>query len=74
MSEVVGKYCVVRSHNGALSKVVKWSPLSLRYIVHLHTECHIWVNIRDVQGEGRLPNQGDGGAVNGNIHFSHFIK
>ena len=59
--------------NGALSKVVKWSPLSLRYIVHLHTECHVWVSVSDVQGEGRLPSQGDGEAVNGEIHIFDFI-
>ena len=63
----------MRSYDGALSKVVKWSPLSLRYIVHLHTECHVWVSVSDVQ-EGRLPSQGDGGTVNGNIHIFDFIK
>ena len=54
--------------------MVKWSPLSLGYIVHLHTERHVWVSVSDVQGEGRLPSQGDRGTVGGNIHFFDFIK
>ena len=63
----------MRSHNGASSKVVKWSPLSLRYIVHLQTECHVWVSVREVQGEGRLPSQGDGGTVDGDIQITNFF-
>ena len=63
----------MRSYDGALSKMVKWGLLSLRYIVHIHTECHVWVSVSDVQGEGRLPSQGDEGTDNGNIHFFHFI-
>ena len=63
----------MKSHNGASSKVVKWSPLFLRYIVHLHTECHVWVSVREVQGEGRLPSQGDGGTISGDVDFLNCI-
>ena len=31
-------------------------------------------SVSDVHGERRLPSQGDGGTVNGNIYILDFIK